>query len=292
MNAALFPPVSPETMASNDPRAPLGRHLVDAGKLTDEQIDAVLAMQKVNNRRFGETAVAMGLVSEMDLQAALVRQYSYQCLSVGDQVSASVFAVHDPASAQSEALRGLRSQLMMRWLSERQRSVVVTPVGIGESSAVLAANLAVSLAQLSQRVLLVDANLRDPRQHLLFGLDSTVGLSTVLNERCDVESALMAVPSLENLTIMCAGATPPNPQELLNTVVFSYLMETPPRLFDVVVIDTPPAPQFADAHIVSSLAGGCILATRRNRTLLADIETVRQQLQGLSVEIVGAVVLD
>jgi chain length determinant protein tyrosine kinase EpsG len=207
-------------------------------------------------------------------------------------LSPELFALARPHGRQSEALRTLRSQLLMRWFTDRRKSIAVTSARRSEGCANLAANLAVSFAQLGERVLLIDANLRDPQQHHLFGLDAPSGLSGLLSERCDVEAALATLAGFESLSIMAAGAVPPNPQELLNRIAFSYLIETAPRLFDVILIDTPPMLEFADAQLIASIVGGCILTTRRHRTRVDDVEEIKRQLQGSRIEIVGAVVLD
>ena len=276
-------------------RALLGEQLVDAGKLTASQVSAILEAQRLRKLRFGETAVALGILSAEEIRLALARQYNYPCVTShaeGHHHSPELFAIARPHGRQSEALRTLRSQLLMRWFTERRKSIAVSAARPGEGCATLTANLAVSFAQLGERVLLIDANLRDPQQHRLFGLNNGAGLSGLLSERCDVETALAAVPGFDNLNVMVAGALPPNPQELLNRVAFSYLVETAPRLFDVILIDTPAMLEFADAQLIGALTGGYVLATRRHQTRFDDVEAIQRQLQGSRIEIVGAVVLD
>jgi protein-tyrosine kinase len=293
MKTAFSRRTQPESSPGKGVRVLLGRQLLDAGKLTEHDVARIVEAQLNTNLRFGETAVQLGLLSERDVQIALAHQYSYPCLSASDAgFSPLLYAANQPFSRQSEALRTLRSQLLMRWFTDRRKSIAVTAVDPGENSSSLAANLAISFAQLGERILLIDANLRNPHHHLLFGLDAALGLSSLLNGRCDVEEVLTTVPSFENLTVICAGAVPPNPQELLSRVSFSYLVETAPALFDMIVIDTPPILEFADAQLVATLVGGCMLTTRRHLTRVANVEEVKRQLGGSRVEIVGAVVLD
>jgi protein-tyrosine kinase len=273
-------------------RVLLGEQLVDAGKLTASQVATILGAQTLRNLRFGETAVALGILSEEDVRSALAEQYNYPIMARDGGLSSELFAIARPDGRQSEALRTLRSQLSMRWFTERRHSLAIGSARVAEGSASIAANLAISFAQLGERVLLIDANMRDPQQHRLFGLDNTAGLSGLLSERCDVDTALATVPGLDTLSIMPAGAMPPNPQELLNRVTFTYLIETAPRLFDVVLVDTPPLLQFADAQLIASVTGGCLLSTRRHRTRVDDMEEIKRQLHGSRIEIVGAVVLD
>jgi protein-tyrosine kinase len=292
MSVAFSDRRADERARGND-RALLGEQLVDAGKLTASQVATILNAQSLRNLRFGETAVALGILSEDDVRSALAQQYNYPVIAGGTGgLSPELFAVAYPHSRQSEALRTLRSKLSMRWFTDRRTSLTISSARALEGSPGIAANLAISYAQLGERVLLIDANMRDPRQHQLFGLDNTTGLSGLLSERCDAETALAAVPGLETLSVMPAGAVPPNPQELLNRVAFTYLVETAPRLFDIILIDTPAMLEFADAQLVATITGGCLLSARRHRTRVDDMEEIRHQLLGSRIEIVGAVVSD
>jgi len=292
MNVAFSDPETSER-SRGAVRVLLGEQLVDAGKLTASQVATILDAQSLRNLRFGETAVALGILSEEEVRKALARQYNYPYLAGdGGGLSSELFAIARPHGRQSEALRTLRSQLSMRWFGDRHKALTITAARRSEGSAMVAANLAISFAQLGERVLLIDANLRDPQQHRLFGLDNTTGLSGLLSERCDVETALSVVAGFDNLSVIPAGAMPPNPQELLNRVTFPYLVETAPRLFDVILIDTPPMLSSADAQLVATITSGCLLSTRRHRTRVDDMEEIKRQLQGSRIEIVGAVVLD
>jgi protein-tyrosine kinase len=293
MNTAFRNRSEAESTPSQGIRLLLGRQLLDDGKLTELDVGRIVEAQKKTHLRFGETAIKLGLLNERDLQIALARQYGYPCASSPDTgFSRTLFAASEPFGRQSEALRSLRSQLLMRWFDDRKKAIAITAVGPGKNGSHLAANLAVSFAQLGERILLIDANMRNPQQHSLFGLGATAGLSSLLNGRCDVEEVLTPVPSFENMAVICAGAVPPNPQELLSRVSFSYLVETAPALFDIIIIDTPPVLEFADAQLVSTLVGGCVLSARRHQTRVADIEEIKRRFNGSRAEIVGAVVLD
>jgi capsular exopolysaccharide synthesis family protein len=147
----------------------------------------------------------------------------------------------------------------------------------------------VSFAQLGKRTLLIDANLRAPRQHELFGLKNTGGLSNVLTGRSAPSAELSAVPPFEHLTVLCAGPTPPNPQELLSRPTFSYLIETAPSSFDVILIDASPLLDYSDALVVSALAAGSLLVTRRDKTRIEDVERVKRQLLPTGAVLVGTV---
>jgi protein-tyrosine kinase len=283
----------PTAAAMPKPRLLLGRQLLDAGKLTEGDVARIVEAQRTNRLRFGEAAVEMGLLSPVDVEVALARQYNYPCFLPPDTgLHESLYVANQPFGLQSEALRTMRSQLQLRWFNDKRKSVVLTSATGAADSGGLAANLAIAFSQAGERTLLIDANMREPNQHDLFGLDGTRGLATLLNGGCEMEEVLASIPSFEILKVIPAGAIPPNPQELLGQVAFSYLIETAPALFDVVIVDTPPILRFADAHLIASLVGGCVLATHRHRTRIAEVEEIKRQLAGLRCEIVGAVVLD
>ena len=272
---------------------PLGQQLLGAGKLTEDEIVRVVSAQRQRNVRFGEAAIHLGFVSQEDVQAALARQFDYPRASPDDTTfSPLLVAATQPHCRQSEAFRALRSQLLLRWFAERRKALAVTASRRGQGTSTLAANLAILFAQMGERTVLIDANLRSPAQSRLFGLDSRPGLSDVLTGRCTVQDALCAVGEFDNLWVLPAGVPPPNPQELLGRVAFSYLIETAPAGFDIVIVDTPPILEFADALLISALTRGCILAVRRNEARVADISQVRNELQPTAAELVGAVVFD
>lgn len=269
----------------------IGATLIDAGKLTLEGAERILRLQKAEGIRFGEAAIKLGLVSEADIQQALSRQFDYPYLMVGEAlVSDEVIAAYKPFSPQVEALRALRSQLMLRWFGtelERKALAIVSPVR-GEGRSFLAANLAVVFSQLGEHTLLIDADMRNPRQHKLFGLENRLGLSAILSGRGDV-NAIECIPSLIDLSVLPAGAVPPNPQELISRPIFSQLMEELSREFDIIIIDTPAGADCADAQTIATRAGGALLVTHKNTSLLRITRRLADDLTQASALVVGTV---
>ena len=193
----------------------IGAILMDAGLLTPEDAERILLLQKEKNLRFGDAAIALGILTESDIQFALSRQFSYPYPRTVDQkqpLSAELIAAYQPFSPLVDQLRAIRSQLMMRWFDKAEQRQVLAVVGTArhEGRSYLAANLAVVFSQLGERTLLVDADLRNPRQHELFKIDNNVGLSTVLSERSRDE-AIVRITDLVGLFVLPAGPTPPNP---------------------------------------------------------------------------------
>jgi receptor protein-tyrosine kinase len=280
--------VTPELQASRERF--IGALLVDTGKLSVEDAERVLRFQKEKGLRFGEAAIKLGLLTEADIQQVLSRQFDYPVVLPGESnLGNELVAAYDPNSKQVEAFRALRSQLMLRWFAPEpeRRALAVVSAERGAGRSYLAANLAIVFSQLGEKTLLVDADLRHPRQHQLFGLENTHGLSTVLSER--VEGAIQRVPALVDLSVVTAGPVPPNPQELLSRLVFARELEKAGAQFDIVIIDTPPIGQYADAQTVAVRAGGALVVARRNRTHVSKLRELGDTLKQASAEVVGVV---
>jgi protein-tyrosine kinase len=265
---------STDEPASTEQRshAPLGKLLLDAGKLTEIDVNRVAVAQRQKNLRFGETAERLGLVNHEDVARALAQQFRYPYVTGESLLDTTLIAAYQPFSAAAESLRELRSQLLLRWSEEQRRSLAIISPRKRSGCSRLAANLAIVFAQLGERTLLIDANLRRPSQQALFGAPPGAGLSNFLAGRSELADVLRPVAPFENLHVVFAGTQPPNPQELVSRVTFRYLLEAAPKNFDVVIIDTPPILEFADAQIIAAAAGGCLLSARRHVTRLADIE--------------------
>jgi protein-tyrosine kinase len=273
------------------PDRSIGAMLMDSGKITPDEAERVLRYAKDKNLRFGDAAQALRLVTAEDIQQVLARQFDYPYLAPGESnVSREVVAAWSPFSNQVEALRALRSQLLLRWFTgeEGHRSLAIVSAARGDGRSYLAANLAVVFSQMGEHTLLVDADLRNPSQHRLFGLQNTTGLSAVLSDRAELE-VIQRIPAFVDLSVLPAGATPPNPLELLGRAKFG---ETTARLaneYDVVIIDTPAATHGSDFQLVTKAADGALMVARRNRTLEAAVAQLAGEVAATGKPLVGSV---
>lgn len=278
----------PARMLPGNGEQQIGALLIDAGKITPEDAERVLRLQKESGLRFGEAAVRLRLVNEADIQQVLSRQFEYPYVhSPQSGVDAEVVAAYEPFSRQVELLRALRSQLMLRWFTPEQRLLAIMSPGRRDGRSYLAANLAVVFSQLGERTLLVDADMRHSRQQDLFGLPNKEGLSTLLSGRS--QGVVRKIPALLDLSILTAGPTPPNPQELLGRESFASLVADIATQFDVVLIDTPAAERSADAQQIAHHAKGALLVGRRHRTRLRELEALNASLGGAGARVVGTV---
>lgn len=292
MNIATMPDtIITRVMHNSNAGRSIGALLMDAGRITPEAAEHILKLQKEKNLRFGEAAVELGLLTEDDIQHALSRQFEYPYLMPGDtSVSEEVIAAFKPFSPAVERLRALRSQLMLRCFDpdSQDHSLAIVSTENGEGRSYIAANLAVVFSQLGERTLLIDADMRRPRQHQLFCLGNQPGLSAVLSGRAEPESVISRIPHLLGLSVLPAGAVPPNPQELLGRPAFSSLLEYCRQHYDVVLIDTP-AGHTADAETIAARASTALAIGRKHFTSSTRLQELVLSLRRSGTPVVGAV---
>ena len=274
---------------------PIGAILVEDGKLSAREIERVLDVQRAHGVRFGEAAVRLGLVTDEEVRYALAKQYDFPHLMPGKSgaggASRELVAAYAPFHPRTEELRALRTQLLIRWYNRDagRNALVVTSPEAGEGRSYVAANLAVVFSQLGARTLLVDADLRNPRQAEVFGLPSGQGLSMLLSGRSDHKAAF-PVAGLARLSVLPAGPLPPNPQELLSRPTFAALMKDLQTHYDVLIVDTPPARRYADAQSITFRAGDALVVARKNHTPVEATSKVIRELAGTGARVVGTVI--
>jgi chain length determinant protein tyrosine kinase EpsG len=268
-----------------------GMLLLDAGKLKLADIELIEHCQKEQGLRFGEAAVKLGLVDEADILQTLAQQFNYPYLQPGEGgFSEELVAAYQPFTPQVEAIRNLRSQLTLRWLNEEHKQLALVGLGSGEACSFLAANLAVVFSQLGQRTVLVDANLRDPRQHQLFNLGKRQGLSDLLTGSIGME-AIGKIPSFADLSVLPAGTLPPNPQELLGRPAFKLLMRDLAKNYEIILVDTPDGLLYADTQNIVAETGAALLVAQKDHARISDAQALQSQIINAKAQVVG-VVLD
>lgn len=277
--------------SSDRPFSSIGRFLLEMGKISPEDTNRILQLQKQDGLKFGDAAKKLGLISELDLQQALSRQFEYTFLpSDNKKYSEDLIAAYQPFSSQVESFRVLRSQLLFRWLSEGFKTISIVSANSGEGASYVSANLAIVFSQLGKKTLLIDGNLRQPRLQKMFALQQNFGLSDILIDRTPRSELLNIMPDIPNLTVLGAGTLPPNPQELLSRELFLQLVKYATTVFDVIIIDTPSITEGADAQIISSVTKGAILVSRIHQTSINEMRSLNVQIQGAGASVIGAVV--
>ena len=272
----------------------IGEILAELRELSAEQVALVLDHQRQHGLRFGEAAVALGLVSRDDVLFALSQQFHYPYAPEGRSgaVRADLVMLNEPFSARAEAFRALRSQMMMRVWTEAEpvrRALAVISPQSGDGKTYCSANLAVALAQLGGRTLLVDADLRGPRQHEVFRLSNRGGLSGVLSGRGD-RDAVQPVPGLPTLSVLTGGTTPPNPLELVERPAFGLLIRELSDKFDHVIVDTPAGVYGADSIVIAARCGAALVIAREHQSRITKLQELVGAIAGSPARVAGVVV--
>jgi len=270
----------------------IGTLLIQAGRLTFEDAERILELQRAQGMRFGDAAIQLGLLGEDDIKFALSRQFGYQYLTPGEsRVRESVVSAYAPFSPQAQTLSALRGQLMLRWFDAdpANRALAIISTERNEGRSFVASNLAVAFSQLGKKTLLIDADMRNPSQHDLFGIDNRNGLSTLLSGRGEPGEFIQTVPGLSELSILASGVIPPNPLELLARPLFPQLMAVVSHSFEVILLDSPSATECADAQPIAVCARAALIIARKNLTRMWRVQGVSDSLTHASATILGTV---
>lgn len=270
-------------------RSSMGALLLDAGKITVQEAEEIISLQEEEGLRFGDAAKQFGLISEADIQKALSQQFDFPYIAASDDVfSQDIIAAYQPYCKQVEALRAVRSQLMLRWFNDDRKMLSIVSPDRNEGRSYISANLAVVFSQLGKKTLLVDANLRDPKQHELFKLEQKKGLSDLLAGRAD-QSVIYKSPQFHNLSILPAGTIPPNPAEMISRGL-NIILQRLSQEYDVILVDTPAIQNSTEAQIIAAHCGGSLIVSRQDHTRMKDLETMKAGLEQANIQCLGVVI--
>jgi protein-tyrosine kinase len=291
----ILPANNPNSVAVHSSANPersmkLGDILVARGRITPVQVERILAEQKNSKLRFGEIAIKLGFARPKDVEEALAQQFGYSRSDVATSlIPPKLVAALNPTLPFAEALRGLRSQLMLRWFdgSPGQSSLAVTSVDRGDGKSFITANLGVVFAQLGERTLVIDADLRHPTQHQIFGVENRMGLSGILGGRAGLEE-ISQVASMSNLSVLPSGPLPPNPQELLGRQDFAEMLNQLSTMYDVILVDTPSAQEASDASVIAQRVRAALIVGRKDRTRSAELNQLAAIMTSSGIQILGA----
>ncbi|HUP87892.1 MAG TPA: polysaccharide biosynthesis tyrosine autokinase [Longimicrobiales bacterium] len=194
----------------------------------------------------------------------------------------------DEHTLAAEAYRKLRTNL--RFVrADRPRAIAVTSPSPAEGKSVTASNLALAMAQQGQSVLVIDADLRRPVQHKVFGVGRGPGLSDVVVGLVEPLAAIQSYAEMPNLYIMTCGTEAPNPAELLGSEAFQRLVTSLLDKFDTVVIDTPPVMLVTDAAVIGSICDGVIIVAEAGRTERGVLSAAVNELRHARGSVIGIV---
>ncbi len=201
---------------------------------------------------------------------------------------------HYPKSAAAEAARAIRTNLLLTSPDRPYKTLLVTSPSPAEGKTMVAASVAIAMAQAGQRVCLVDCDLRRPRVHSIFGSPIAPGVTVAMLDPSKLDEALIKT-SAPDLWILPAGPTPPNPADLMHSDAFGRLLEALQSRFDRIVIDSPPAGIVTDPVVLSTRVDATLLVVRARRTrresarhALRSLMDVGGTVPGFIINAVGA----
>jgi capsular exopolysaccharide synthesis family protein len=194
----------------------------------------------------------------------------------------------EPKSSFAEAYRSARTSILFAADQTPLNTLLVTSAGPREGKTTTAVNLAVTLAQAGNRVLLIDADLRKPRVHSVFSMENTTGLSKLLTESNDI-SDMCRKTVVPNLNVITSGPIPANPAELLASPRMKKLLAALEKSFDRVIVDCPPVISVTDASIISALVDGVVLVIGAGKTSRKVTILVKNRLDEAKAKLLGVV---
>jgi protein-tyrosine kinase len=269
----------------------IGEILRNAKGLSPVHLEQILEHQREHGGRFGEAAISLGIVSREDVMWALSQQFHYHYAAhVAEGVHEDLVMAKRPFSEDMEIFRDLRSHLTLGVLAPKaeRRALALVSADVGDGKTFICANLALAFSQLLGRTLIVDADMRAPRMHELFGVEADSGLSSILAGRSDA-GVIHAALGLPNLYLLPAGTVPPNPLELLHRPAFALLIQEMLKKFDHVFVDTPAAACGSDGRMIASTCGAAVIVGRKNMTRTSLLQTLASQLSKGPTTIAGVV---
>ncbi len=286
--------------------------LIARFKLPPEKIKAVQESMHRESLNFVDAALRLAFITQAQIDEALVWAKRSQSsdggglvetairkiadnrqlvLSQGEMVKpgAQLILAHDADNPRSEKIRALRTELLL--LSEASsgaNTIALLSASAGEGRSQLAAELAIAFSQLGRRTLLVDADLRQPKQHVLFGSTNETGLAEAISR--NQKPWFHPVSGLPQLSLLTSGSTPPNPLELLSDGRFSRILQDWRKAFEFVILDTPPIKDYADGLAIATLAGRVIVLSRGQHTSYTETRNLLRRLASTQSQILGAVI--
>ena len=196
-----------------------------------------------------------------------------------------------PRSIAAEAYRTLRTSIFFGVPKGGAKTILVTSPAPGDGKTTLVSNLAIATAQAGQGTLVIDADLRKPRQHRVFEIDHEPGLTNVLAGTIRLDKAIQPGP-VKGLDLLSCGSPVPNPSEMLNSDVFAQMLKDLPKCYDRVIVDSPPVLPVADSQIIAASCDVTLLVLRADKSTRRLSQQACDSLVSVGGHLLGAVVND
>lgn len=234
--------------------------------------------------------VIMGIIPDMHRKVEKPASESYSPPSRGGtDFRRRLIAYEDPKSPVSESYRSLRTNIQYASPDQSIKSIIISSPQPGEGKSTTTANLAIAFAQLGKKTLLIDADLRKPVQHNVFGHDRTPGLSEFLVGDVDKISTVIHDTKIENLSILTAGGLPPNPSELLGSKRMGNLVVKLEQEWDIVLFDSPPIVAVTDASMISAEIDAIAIVVKAGKTHKAAVDRALGTIASVKAPLLGVI---
>lgn len=195
----------------------------------------------------------------------------------------------NPESIVSEQYRSIQANINFVMEDKKSRTFLITSPNKGEGKSTVAANLAVSLAQQKVKVLLIDANLRNPSVHSIFKIQNTSGLTDILTGRTNLYDEIHHT-EIGRLDILPSGTVPFNPAELLSSPIMKDILANSLRSYNVVLIDSHSVLELTDTKLLASQCDGVVLVIRSGKTIQGKAIEAKKVLEFSKAKIIGAII--
>ena len=201
----------------------------------------------------------------------------------------AIITLTDPGSSAAEAYRTLRTNIEFSSVDEKVQTLVVTSSTPTDDKSLTVANLAVAMADGDRSVILVDADLRRPNQHLLFGLPNESGFTNLFRDDDALQKPPLQTISNTSLQVLTSGPLPPIPSQLLASQKMDKILQHLTSLADIIIFDTPPVITVNDASLLASKVDGVLLIVRAGGTKRDHVKAAKDRLEKVNARLIGAV---
>lgn len=194
----------------------------------------------------------------------------------------------NPKSFLAEAYRVIRTNIEFSSRGPKLKTIVITSAHPQEGKSTTAANTAVAFAQAGKQVLLIDANLSKPAIHHIFSKPNRIGLSDILAHSCNVNEMIQET-HINRLSIITSGRTPPDPSELLSSDRLTEVLDELKTIYDMIIIDTPPALTVTDAQVIAAKCDGVLLVAHVGKVNRQSVTKVKVNLDHVNARLLGVI---
>ncbi len=231
----------------------------------------------------------LGIIPAVSSVAAYPRRKPLPRPAAASSATSELTTVSQPQSVVSEAYRALRTSILLSTSRHAPQLILISSGQPREGKTTTALNLAITLAQRGDRVVLIDTDLRRPRIHRSFQMSNDRGLSTFLTSQAAAEELARPVRQVPNLFVITSGPTPPNPAELLSSEPLEVLFAELRRHFDFIILDSPPAITVADSLILAAHADGVMLVVHGGVTTRETLRHTTKLMNSVNARLLGVV---